>query len=488
MDSIFLARLQFALTVSFHYIFPPLSMGLGLLLVFMEGLWLKTGDPLYRRMARFWVKIFAAVFAVGVATGIVMEFQFGTNWATYSRFVGDVFGSALAAEGIFAFFLESGFLAVVLFGWDRVSKGWHFFATVMLCLGAHLSALWIIVANSWQQTPQGHHVVMTAGGTLRAEITDFWQVVWNPSTFDRLSHTLMGAWQTGAFMVLAVSAYYLLRRRHEAFARASMKIALVVAAVASLGQLATGHSSAHGVARNQPVKLAAMEGHYAASAPGDLYLFGWVDEKKGTVTGVKIPKLLSAMVHFDPQKPIPGLSPVAPEDRPPVQWVFQAYHGMVAIGMGLIGVSLLGLLLWWRRRLFSTRWFLYLSVLSVLGPQLANQLGWFTAEWGRQPWVVQGLLRTEQGISKTVTAPEILGTIVIFVLVYLLLTLVFLHVVIEKIRSGPEEPEPVTGPREPGPGAAPEEPRPAHGAKNPTPDSNPDPESDSDPAPAGGEP
>jgi cytochrome d ubiquinol oxidase subunit I len=310
----------------------------------------------------------------------------------------------------------------------------------MLCLGAHFSALWIVVANSWQQTPQGHHVVMTPAGTLRAEITDFWSVVWNPSTLDRLSHTLMGAWQAGAFLVLSVSAYYLLRGRHEAFARASMKIALVVATVASLGQLATGHSSAHGVARTQPVKLAAMEGHYPASAPGDLYLFGWVDEKRETVTGLKIPRLLSGMVHFDLDQPIPGLSAVPKKDRPPVAWVFQVYHGMVVLGLGLIGLSLLGLLLWWRGRLFATRWFLWLLAASVLGPMLANQLGWFTAEWGRQPWVVQGLLRTEQGVSRTVSGGEILGSLVLFVLIYLLLTLVFVFVVNEKIRSGPEEP------------------------------------------------
>ena len=198
MDVLTLSRIQFTLTISFHYIYPPLSIGLGVMLVIMEGLWLKTRKPIYHQMARFWTKVFALTFAIGVATGIVMEFEFGTNWATYSRYVGDVFGSALAAEGIFAFFLESGFLAVLLFGWDKVGRKMHFFATCMVCLGAHFSAIWIVVANSWMQTPAGFHIV-GEGMKARAEITDFWAMVFNPSSMDRLFHTLCGAWQAGAF-------------------------------------------------------------------------------------------------------------------------------------------------------------------------------------------------------------------------------------------------------------------------------------------------
>ena len=204
MDVLTLSRIQFGLTIGFHYIYPPLSIGLGIMLVCMEGIWLKTKNPIYHQMARFWTKVFALTFAIGVATGIVMEFEFGTNWATYSRFVGDVFGSALAAEGIFAFFLESGFLAVLLFGWDKVGRKLHFFSTCMVCLGAHFSAVWIVVANSWMQTPAGYHIV-GEGMHARAEVTNFCQVIFNPSTLERLTHTICGAWCAGAFLVVSVA-------------------------------------------------------------------------------------------------------------------------------------------------------------------------------------------------------------------------------------------------------------------------------------------
>ena len=241
MDVLLLSRIQFALTSAFHYLYPPLSIGLGVMLVIMEGLWLKNRKPLYHQMARFWTRVFALTFAIGVATGIVLEFEFGTNWATYSRYVGDVFGSALAAEGIFAFFLESGFLAVLLFGWDRVGPKVHFLATCMVCLGAPSRRL-IVVVNSWMQTPAGFHIV-GEGLKARAEITAFWQMVFNPSSMDRLLHVLCGAWQAGAFLVVGVSAWYLLKKRHEEFARASLRVGLVVGMAASLLQLVSGHGS-----------------------------------------------------------------------------------------------------------------------------------------------------------------------------------------------------------------------------------------------------
>ena len=438
MDMEFLSRLQFGLTVGFHYLFPPLSIGLGVFLVIAEGIYLRTGRELYHRLTRFWVKIFGLIFALGVATGIVMEFQFGTNWATYSRFVGDVFGSALAAEGVFAFFLESGFLAVLLLGWDKVSKKMHFISTVLVAAGAHFSAIWIVVANSWQQTPTGHHVV-GFGDTMRAEIVDFWQVVFSPSFLDRISHVYMGCWQAAAFFILSVSAWYLLKKKHTEFAKASIRIAVVIALVASLGQLVTGHSSAETLATTQPAKLAAFEGHYEAEAPAGLYLFGWVDEENEKVTGLEIPGLLSFLVHFGSEEPVTGLRAFPEEDRPPINIVFQSYHLMVAIGMLLILLAVLSALGTWRAWLYEKRWLLWVLVFSVLLPQLGNQLGWFSAEVGRQPWIVYGLMRTSEAISKSVEAGDVLISIILFSFIYLLLGALFVYLLNEKIQHGPGE-------------------------------------------------
>jgi cytochrome d ubiquinol oxidase subunit I len=441
MDVLTLARVQFALTVGFHYLFPPLSIGLGLILVIMEGTYLRTRLPLYHAMTRFWVRIFGLIFAIGVASGIVMEFQFGTNWATYSRFVGDIFGSALAAEGIFAFFLESGFLALLLFGWDKVSPRVHFFSTVMVSLGSIFSAVWIIVANSWQQTPAGYHLVETAVG-MRAEITSFADAVLNPSTLERLGHVLVAAFQTGAFLVISVGAFYLLKRRHEDFAKASVMMGLGVAVIASVLQLVSGHSSAIGVAQTQPAKLAAFEGHFEASAPAPLHLFGWVNEREERVqAGIALPGMVSWMVSGDSQKPVTGLRAFKPEDRPPVNLVFQSYHLMVGIGCVLIALSALGIVFWLRGTLFETRWLLWVYVFAVALPQMGNQLGWISAEVGRQPWIVYGLLRTEHGLSKVVSAGETAASLVLFSFIYALLFALFIYLLDNKIKHGPVEEE-----------------------------------------------
>jgi cytochrome bd ubiquinol oxidase subunit I len=441
MDVLMLARVQFALTIGFHYLFPPLSIGLGLLLVIMEGMYLRTKNPLYYAMTRFWVRIFGLIFAIGVATGIVMEFQFGTNWAGYSRYVGDVFGSALAAEGIFAFFLESGFLALLLFGWNKVGPRMHFFSTIMVSLGSIFSAVWILVANSWQQTPAGYHLVETPVGT-RAEITSFWEVVFNPSTLDRLSHVLVAAFQTGAFLVISVSAFYLLKKRHKEFAKASITIGLIVALMASVLQLISGHSSAEGVAVNQPAKLAAFEGHYEISAPAPMHLFGWVNEREQRVeASLALPGMVSWLITGDTQKPITGLNAFKPEDRPPVNVVFQSYHLMVAIGFALIALSALGVLLRIKGSLFETRWLLQALVFAVVLPQMANQLGWFSAEVGRQPWIVYGLLRTKDGISRVVSSGQTLASLLLFGFIYLLLLALFIYLMDHKIKHGPVEEE-----------------------------------------------
>jgi cytochrome bd ubiquinol oxidase subunit I len=474
MDVVWLSRLQFALTIMFHYVFPPLTIGMGVVMVWLEGRFLATRDPLYETAARFWTRIFALNFAIGVATGIVMEFEFGTNWAAYSRFVGDVFGSALAAEGIFAFFLESGFLAVLVFGWDRVTPRMHFVATVMVSLGSIFSAIWIVVANSWQQTPAGSHVVpvlrngvpLVVDGqpVLRAEVVDFLAVVLNPSTLHRLVHVWLGAFIMGAFFIMSISAYYLLRRRHEEFARRSFSGALLFATVFSIAAVVSGDLQAKGVYRHQPAKLAVFEGQLATGR-GDLSLLGMPDDKAGTVHGkVAIPGLLSFLLTGDAHAMVLGLDAFRPEDRPPLGVPFVSYHVMVGLGFAFVALTLLACGLLWRRRLFTTRWLLWVFVFAVAGPLAANQLGWVAAEVGRQPWVVQppvmrggdgepardadGFvrydrtvgLRTAEAVSPAVHAEQVFASIVMFSLIYLALGALWVFVLDHKIKEGPAPP------------------------------------------------
>lgn len=446
MDVEILARIQFAFTIAFHYIYPPLSIGIGLIMVIFEGLYLKTGNKDYEILTRFWIKIFALTFGIGVATGIIMEFEFGTNWAVYSRYVGDIFGSALAAEGLFAFGLESTFLGILLFGWNRVKPWMHFVSTLGVFLGSMFSAVWIVVANSWQQTPAGYHIVGT-GLHARAEVTDFWAMVFNPSSVDRIIHTWQGAILAGTFLVLSVHAYYIRKGRYVEISKKAFKITLVVATIFSLTQLLSGHSSADGVAVNQPAKLAAMEGHFKKNSPADLYLLGWVDKEKQTVTGLGIPSGLSFLVHQDFQAPIKGLNDFPVEDRPSqINAVFQFYHIMIAIGMALIGLTLYASFLWWRGKLFETKWLMWIFSFSVILPQIANQVGWFSAEMGRQPWVVYGLLRTSKAFSQEVSSNQIVFSLVLFTLVYSLLLVLFLYSVNKKIKHGPYDEEPENEP------------------------------------------
>ena len=438
MDVEILSRIQFAFTVAFHYIYPPLSIGLGLMLVILEGLYLKTGSKVYEQAVRFWVRIFALIFGIGVATGIIMEFEFGTNWATYSKYVGDIFGSALAAEGIFAFALESGFLGILIFGWKRVSPRVHFFSTIMVFLGSLFSAIWIVVANSWQQTPAGYHIV-GEGMQARAEITNFWAMVFNPSSVDRLIHVWIGSFLAGTFLVLSVNAWYILKKRHLEIAKPSFRIALITATVFSLLQLFAGHRSADGVSKNQPAKLAALEGHYDSLASADMYLLGYVNNKTQKVTGLRVPGGLSFLVHGDFGEPVKGLNAFPEADRPSqVNAIFQVYHLMVACGIAMILLTLYASWRWTRKKLFDQKWLLWVFVLAVLLPQVANQAGWFAAEMGRQPWVVYGLLRTSDALSRTVKANQVVFSLILFSLVYLLLFVLFLYLLNKKIKHGPE--------------------------------------------------
>jgi len=440
METEILARIQFALTIAFHYIYPPLSIGLGLLMVIFKGIYLRTGKVEYNTLARFWTRIFSLTFGIGVATGIVMEFEFGTNWATYSRYVGDIFGSALAAEGVFAFALESTCLGIVLFGWNKIKPVWHFLATLGVFLGSMCSAIWIVIANSWQQTPAGY-VVAGEGMQAKAVITDFWAMVFNPSSVDRIWHVWQGAFLAGIFLVLSVHAWYLLKGRHVEISKKAFKVTLIVGTIFSLLQLASGHSSAEGVAKNQPEKLAAMEGHFRTE-PADLYLFGWVDKKNEVTHGVKIPNGLTYMLHYDTETPVIGLDQYPMEDRPgQVNAVFQFYHIMVAIGMFLIALTVFASFLLWRGKLYDKRWLLRIFVWAVILPQIGNQVGWFAAEMGRQPWIVYKLLRTSDALSKAVTAHQILFAIILFTIVYTILFILFIYLLKKKIVHGIDEHE-----------------------------------------------
>ena len=366
-----------------------------------------------------------------------------------------MFGSALAAEGIFAFFLESGFLAVLVFGWDRVSPGMHLLSTAMVFLGSVFSAVWIVVANSWQQTPAGYHIVMhEVQGRMepRAEVTDFWAMVLNPSSIDRLSHTLVGAFVLGAFFVCSVCAFYLLKDRHVEVARRCLSIALPSALLFTVLSAVTGHDSAQKLAETQPAKLAAMEAHFHSSdEPTGLYLFGWPDAENERVHGgVKMPAMLSFLVYGNFRDPVPGLDQIDPANRPPVWLPFQTFHLMVALGTLMMAVAAIALWFWWRGTLAHHRWVLWALVTMPVVAMIANQAGWITAEVGRQPWIVypsvqDGVpmmgLRTSDGLSESVTAQQVLSSIIMFGVIYALLFAVWIFVLNSKIQHGPESVE-----------------------------------------------
>lgn len=472
-DPVILARIQFAFTAMYHFLLVPVSIGLGLIVAIYETRYYKSGKEEDAAASRFWIKIFTATFALGVATGITMEFSFGTNWADYSRFVGDIFGAPLAAEALLAFFLESTFLGILLFGRNHVSKKFYLVSAWLVFFGSALSALWIIIANSWMQTPAG--AALSDSGS-QAILTNFFAAAFNPSTLIRYSHVICAVLIMGAFVAMAVAAWYMHKKNHEKFAMRAMKIGAIVATVSCCAMLVTAHSSAVVVSEEQPTKFAMMEGMYTNEVP-PLYAVGWVDEEnQEVITPFAIPGGTSFLATGNFTTEYQGLNELAQTDKysaidpetMPVNLVFQSYHLMVAM-FGLMALTLLLALIFTFKGgkrakqagaagttagatgapITRMKWLQWLIIISPAFAVLAIQAGWATAEFGRQPWVVypsttgpDGVsLLTADGISLAVSGPELIATIVLFVLIYLILLIAWARIVARFIKQGPVDNE-----------------------------------------------
>lgn len=435
LDVVLLSRLQFALTIGFHYIFPPISIGLAWLLVLIEAKGYRTGEQVYEQVGVFFGKLLGITFVVGVASGIVMEFQFGTNWATYSEFVGDIFGGPLAAEGIFAFFLESTFLGLYLFGRRKVSRRVHLFSIVMVALGATLSAFWIIAANSWQQTPAGF--VVQHG---RAELTNFWEAIFNHSTLLRYFHTVNGTLITGAFFMAGIAAYLLLKNKASDAAKISLRYSIVFGLVTSiLAPFPTGHEHARQVARTQPAKFAAQEGLYTTQERAPMLLFGLPKDHPPEMRfSIEIPGLLSWIAYGDMDATVQGIDEFPEDERPPLLLTFASFHTMVGLGVYFVFIMLLAAVKLYRKTLWNSPKLLRILVWSLPLPWLANQVGWIAAEVGRQPWIVYGLLKTRDAYSITVSAGEVLFSLIMFGLIYLLLGALYIYLLVRNVKRGPD--------------------------------------------------
>ncbi|MBO7521958.1 MAG: cytochrome ubiquinol oxidase subunit I [Opitutales bacterium] len=475
MEVEFLSRALFALTAAFHFLFPPVSIGFALYIFIVEALWVARRDEKYLRAAKFFLRLFGLLFAVGAATGIVMVFQFGTNWPAYSNFVGDVFGSPLAIEAVAAFFLESTFLAVSLWGWEKVGRKTHLLSTFLVCLGAHLSAVWILAANSFMQTPSGFRIFKNgemmpenfapaseAVAECSAKIQDFWGMVFSPSFFDRFTHTIAASWAAGGFFAMGVCAYFILRRRDLDVFKAPAKIAAVFAFAACLAVLQTGHSSAKTVALTQPEKFAAFEAHYKTQKNAPLCVLGWACGDGCEPRGIMAKSLLSILAHGSPDAEVKGLedlpsdefllklhpnataeelAQIRPNYWPPVNPAFQAFHFMSYLGGAMLCVSFLSLVLLYRDRFFDVQKFVprvlqKVLMWSALLPILASQLGWATAEIGRQPWIVWHVLKTKDAVTTSACAGEILFSIILFALLFIAIVCVFFFVLARKMRGG----------------------------------------------------
>ncbi len=431
MDIVLLSRIQFALTAAFHFIFPPVTIGMGLIIFLIEYLYYKNNEEIYLNISKFLIKIFSILFAAGVATGIIMEFQFGTNWSRYSEFVGDIFGSPLAAEAIFAFFLESSFLGVLIFGRNKVSKRFYLISAFLVFLGSALSAFWIIVANSWMQTPAGFQIEGS-----RAVITDFFKAVFNPSTLPRFFHTVVGSIITGSFFIMGIASYLLIKKTLNEFGSKMLTVALLSGALFSIAELFIGHWHAVQVTDTQPAKMAAFEGLFKTRQGAPMSLFGIPDKEKEELQySVLIPKMLSIVAKLDPDAEIKGLDSFDKSLWPPLKTSFFSYHLMIAMGTYFIGITLLGILLLYKKRLFSTMWYLKILFLSAPIPWIAMQMGWIAAEVGRQPWIVYGLMKTSEGISVVTSASEVLFSIILFSLIFILIFVLVSFLIVKEVKN-----------------------------------------------------
>ncbi len=402
----------------------------------------ENGNPVFRQLAQFWTKVFAITFVIGVATGITMEFQFGTNWAGYSRFVGDIFGAPLAAEGVFAFFLESSFLGILLYGRKKVSQKMYWFSSLMVAFGATMSAFWIVVANSWQQTPAGFELVteMVNGVEVqKAVLVNFWEAVFNPSTLPRYAHVITGALTVGVFFVLGTSAWQLLKGRHTEFALMSMRTAIIPCFAVIMLTMFVGHHHGHQVAETQPAKLAAFEGIWETQTHAPLMLVGMPDQKaEKNRFAIRIPGLVSLFIGGKFDTEVQGLKDFAPEDRPPVAMSFWSFHLMFYMGMWMAFIAFVGCILWIRQTLGSSKIYLWAAAFTVPIPFLANEVGWMAAEVGRQPWVVYNLLRTKHAVSASVPAGQVLASIIMFSCIYALLFGLWIYLLRRQFHKGPD--------------------------------------------------
>lgn len=435
LDPLLLARIQFAFTISFHILFPAVTIGLASWLAVIEGLWLKTKKPVYQEIYKFWIKIFAVCFGMGVVSGVVMSYQFGTNWSVFSDRTGNVIGPLLGYEVLTAFFLESSFLGIMLFGWNRVSEKMHFISTLFVAVGTCISAFWILSANSWMQTPQGFRI--DEMGILHP--VDWIQIIFNPSFPYRLAHMLTGAYLTTCFVIGGIGAWYLFHKRHIEHARIMLGMAVFFAAIFAPLQIFIGDLHGLNTLKHQPAKVAAMEGIWETEKGAGLRLFGWPDEEEEvTKYSIEIPKAASLILTHDPEGEIKGLKEWAKEDRPPVAIVFWSFRVMVGIGMLMLICGWVGVFLFWRKRLFEARWFH--AVIAAMTPAgfIAILAGWFVTEVGRQPYTVYGVLRTDQSHSPVL--PEYIAiSLSIFIVSYIFIFGMGTYYILKLIKKGPQK-------------------------------------------------